>query len=109
MHLTYEERLNRLGLTTLEERRIRGDLIETFKIMKGIDLVDKEKFFQVNQSDLRGNDCKIYKSYNRTNIRKNFFSQRVVNHWNELPNSVINSTTVNDLKKKYDKFKSENF
>ena len=43
--LPYELRLQRLGLTTLERRRIRGDLIETFKILKDIEKVDKEQFF----------------------------------------------------------------
>jgi len=38
-------RLQRLGLTTLERRRIRGDLIETFKILTDIEKVDKEQFF----------------------------------------------------------------
>src|SRR5277367_5995212 len=38
--LTYEQRLTRLRLTTLETRRLRGDLLEVFKIMKGIDNVD---------------------------------------------------------------------
>ena len=43
--LPYESRLQRLGLTTLERRRIRGDLIETFKILTDIEKVDKEQFF----------------------------------------------------------------
>ena len=38
--LTYEQRLRRLDITTLETRRLRGDLIEVFKIIKGFDKVD---------------------------------------------------------------------
>ena len=34
--LTYEQRLRRLGITTLETHRLRGDLIEAFKIIKGL-------------------------------------------------------------------------
>ena len=45
--LPYESRLQRLGLTTLERRRIRGDLIETFKILTDIEKVDKEQFFLI--------------------------------------------------------------
>ena len=44
-HKTYEERLLHLNLTTLETRRLRGDLIEVFKIFKGFENVDSSKFF----------------------------------------------------------------
>ena len=42
---TYEERLAKLGMVTLETRRLRGDMIQTFRIMSGIDLVDSETWF----------------------------------------------------------------
>ena len=44
-HKTYEERLSETGLTTLVQRRKRGDLIETFKLIKGITHVDYTNFF----------------------------------------------------------------
>ena len=40
----YEERLKRLNLTTLKTRRIRGDLIEVFMILKGLDDLPIEYF-----------------------------------------------------------------
>jgi len=42
---TYEERLRKLGITTLETRRLRGDLIEVFKIFKGFDDIKHTDFF----------------------------------------------------------------
>ena len=104
--LSYEERCKQLGITTLEERRQRGDMIEVFKIMKGIENIDANKFFQRNLNTRRGHDYSIYKKQCSKDIRKYFFSQRIVNTWNKLPNSVVRAKTVNDFKNKYDKFKS---
>ena len=50
--LTYEQRIRRLGITTLEFRRIRGDLIEVFKIIKGFDKVDYLEFFHLSTTGL---------------------------------------------------------
>ena len=53
--LSYKERLNRMGLFSLECRRFRGDLIEVYKIMSGIDQVDSQHLFpKVEESTTRG-------------------------------------------------------
>ena len=54
---TYDERLHETGLTTLVQRRKRGDLIETFMLVKGITKVDHEIFFTINENIGRGNMC----------------------------------------------------
>jgi len=45
--LSYTDRLQKFGLTTLETRRLRGDLIEVFKMFKGFDNITLNDFFQV--------------------------------------------------------------
>jgi len=62
-YLSYEQRLRHLKLTTLKERRIRGDLIETFKNMTGKERVDQSQFFQRSTSEyqLRGHTMKLSK------------------------------------------------
>ena len=59
--LTYEQRLRRLNITTLEPRRLRGDLIEIFKRVKGFDKVDFRNFFYLSTTGLRGHSLKIFK------------------------------------------------
>jgi len=52
--LSYEKRLQRLGLTSLETRRRQGDLIEVFKIFKGFDDIKYTQFFTMSDTGLRG-------------------------------------------------------
>ena len=103
--LPYEERLEKLGLTTLEERRARGDLIETFKILNDYENVDKRKFFEnrVYGGDIRGHRQMLQKHQVNKEKRRNFFSQRVIDKWNSLQEIVIESTTVNQFKNRLDK------
>jgi hypothetical protein len=101
--LSYEERLAECCLPSLEQRRNRGDLIETFKIMRGLDKVPSSKFFSPAVVRHRGHSDKLFKSRSRLNIRKNFFSQRVVNPWNALPQDTINAHSTNEFKNGLDK------
>jgi len=106
-NLSYEERLKRLGLTTLEERRDRGDLIEIFRMFKGLSKLRPGVFFSLIEGGItRGHNYKINVNRCRLDLRKYFFSQRVINKWNRLPESVVNSDNVNMFKNKYDKFVS---
>jgi hypothetical protein len=101
---SYESRLKVLGLTTLHQRRIRGDLIETFKILKGYEKVDASLFFKVRLSshDLRGHCLTLQKQRCRLDVRQHSFSQRVVSEWNNLPADVIQATSVNAFKNRLD-------
>jgi len=105
-HLSYEQRLRHLELTTLRERRIRGDLIETFKIMTGKESVDRSQFFQLSTCEyqLRGHTMKLSKQRTSLDVRKYSFSQRVVQEWNKLSEDVVEATSVNQFKNRFDKF-----
>ena len=80
-NLSYEERLTKLKLSSLNYRRMRGDLIQVFKLSKSKDF---HLFFKCCNNATRGHNIKIEKKYNRIEIRKNCFSNRVVNKWNAL-------------------------
>jgi len=97
--LTYTERLKKLGLTTLETRRLRGDMIEVFKICKGFDDVKVTDFFTLSSTGLRGHELKLYKPQAHLDIRKKFFTVRVIDEWNRLPETVLHYNTLPTLKK----------
>ena len=101
---SYEERLKLLDLTTLKTRRVRGDLIETFKILTGREKVNSELFFQLadRRNGLRGHTLKLYKRRCRTAMRAHSFSMRVVDEWNALPQEVVAATSVNCFKNRLD-------
>ena len=60
-HLSYDDRLKHLGLTRLDRRRFRNDLIETYKIMSGVYNVESERFFEFDKSARRGHSIKLFK------------------------------------------------
>jgi len=80
-HKSYEDRLKMLGITSLEKRRVRGDMIQVFRIVKGFDLLNVEDFFELDDGGghaLRGHKWKLKVKRNRLQLRKCFFSQRVI-------------------------------
>ena len=68
--------------------------------------IDHHQLFELVSNDhaLRGHDLKLYKQYNRLNTRKHFFSQRVIDAWNQLPSSVVDATSINSFKRNLDDF-----
>jgi len=145
-NLSYSERINRLNITTLETRRDRGDLIQVFKIFKGLDNVQHSDFFIMADTELRGHELKVYKPQVHLDININttrspygtimnnpyrllsdtsssssflsnwksficvinnsdckyFFSVRIVDAWNNLPDAVLRCNTVENFKRKLD-------
>ena len=104
---SYEERLRVLGLTTLEERRTRGDMIQVFKMIRGFDGLQKNDFFSQKKChyNTRGHQFKLYKDSYSTSIRGNFFTNRVIPRWNSLPAHVVEAESVNGFKNAYDSWK----
>jgi len=97
---SYNQRLIKTGLISLEMRRLRADLIEVFKIMKGMEDIPQEMFFQTSTlKKTRGHSMKLQKRNHRLDCRKYSFSQRIITEWNALPEDIIASTTVNQFKK----------
>jgi hypothetical protein len=106
--LCYEERLKRLNLTSLEERRVRGDLIQQFKIVNGYDKVKWHKNPHISTENnhrpmTRGHRFKITKENTKDNIRLNFFKNRIANDWNALSNEIVEANTINSFKARIDK------
>jgi hypothetical protein len=104
--LSYEDRLRVLNLPTLKHRRLRGDLIEAYKILGGIyDTRASRGLLELSDNTrTRGHSLKLAKHRSRLDIRKHFFTQRVVETWNALPDYVVTAKTVNSFKNRVDKF-----
>jgi len=102
--LDYYDGLQKLNLRTLEERRNRADLIELFKMVKGISIVSLGSYFHfADDSRTRGHNLKLTKTHSKCDIRLHFFAVRVLNRWNSLPQQAVEVSTVNSFKRHLDK------
>jgi hypothetical protein len=96
-NLSYEKRLDSLNLTKLEIRRVRGDLIQVFKFLRGFDTVNLIKSPLSHNTNTRG-VLKINTEFCNHSARSNFLFNRVAKIWNALPGALKLANSVNEFK-----------
>ena len=96
------------------DRRVRGDMIATYKIMAGKDRVDPKIFFDLagegpglrTRQAAGAHPIRAQAVRPKLDIRRFSFSQRVVSTWNQLPDSLKGVGTVLAFKIGYDEWVS---
>ena len=105
-HYCYKDRLALCQLSTLEDRRLRGDLIQAFKLLKGLDQINYNNFFVLDVNISRsGHTLKGAKPRARLDIRLHSFSNGVI-CWNNLPVEIVECQSINNFKYKLSMFLS---
>jgi hypothetical protein len=104
--LPYPERLRLLKLPSLTHRRLRGDLIEMYKLTHGIYNIDTSWLPLRGQQHhaTRGHQYHVKIQYCNLEVRKNCFSLRAAQPWNNLPEEVVQAPSVNAFKARLDKY-----
>ena len=104
-NFTYKDRLKRLQLPTLKYRRIRGVMIEVYKILTNKYDSRVNLYLEKQQDNItRGHSLKLVNNRYHYDLRKNFFAPRIVNVWNSLPEIVISAATTDTFRRRLDKF-----
>ena len=94
-----------LKLPILKFRRVRGDMIEVYKIITGLHDADiVPNLIRNTDSRTRGNSLKLMHTRSHYDLRKFSFCSRVVGVWNSLPDSVVTATSLNIFKNRLDNF-----
>ena len=106
--MTYQERLVYLKLPTLCYRRLRGDMIEVFKILTyKYDSSVCAGLLHYSETGTRGHSYKLAKPRANTNIKKYYFTHRVNDLWNSLPENVVGAPSVMSFEARLDKHWSD--
>ena len=99
-NVDYSQHLKILKLPSMQYRLRRGDMIQVYKIVKGLDRVPSEMFFKFcdasdDMRQTRGHNWKIFKPQHTLDVRKHTFSMRIINDWNSLSAEVVNAESLN--------------
>ena len=103
LEVLYEDRLREQGLFRVDKRRPQGNMIVAFQYLKGAYRKAGEGLFiRVFNDRTRGNGFKLEQGRFRLDIRKKFFTVRVVRPWNMLPSKVVNAPSLGAFKVRLD-------
>ena len=106
--LSYQQRLQEINLPSLEYRRVRGDLIEVYKITHNIyDQLSTKSLLTIDNKKRTRLDTNPYR-LTKPQVNKKqslmFFTNRIVDLWNNLPLNVVNAESVNVFKNEIDNY-----
>jgi len=97
-HMSYEDRLKAMELSSLIYRILQGDATETFKYLYGFYHVNSSVLLPLNQPSggvtTRGHCLKLQKRGCRTSLRANILGYRIVNFWDALPEHVVTAVSL---------------
>ena len=98
-NLSYHQRLSELKLPSLKFRRIRGDLIQAYKVFNKVDDLKVDDIFKLNHYDKTRNSLfKIFITQSNTNKKKYSYNNRVARYWNNLSNCSKTANSTNTFK-----------
>ena len=87
---------NPLLLEPLTLRRQKADLVETYKQING--MYKCPSLLHTKEVRTRGHSARLPKAHTRTEVRQHFFTNRVVNKWNKLPESTVTAPSIQSFK-----------
>ena len=91
-------------MASLKNSRLWRDLIAIFQYLKGAYKKDGVQLFaQANNDRTRGNSFKLKEGRFRLDVRRKFFTQRVVMHWNGMPRGAVDAPSLEAFKARLNK------
>ena len=102
-HFPYNDRLRELGLFSLEKTKVQEDLTEAFQYLKrGYRKAEEGLFIRVCSDRMGRNGFKLEEDRFRLDIRKKFYTVRVMRRWNRLPSEVVDAPSLEAFKARLD-------
>ena len=102
--MNYDERLQFVGLTNLETRRERADMIEVYKIINKLEGLQEKDFFVRDIGNRRGHSFKLFMKRCRIDVARYSFGNRTCIPWNRLPQEVVSASSINIFKNRIDHY-----
>jgi hypothetical protein len=104
---SYEEKCKELEIETLQERRKINDMTQVYKLVSNKDKIERVRLFnhvQAGRTRMAADPLNIRSEHARSDVRRNFFSQRIISEWNKIPSAIKTSSSVKVFKERYRRF-----